>query len=208
MALGIEIREQRPSYVVFERKGQEDRAASLAQGRYMEKSVDYVIITPQGSKDRIPREVQSWFQHLEQQAREERIPKEWPAQYRAAYEAWKKGEEIPLNGTPIKGWPVLAPALQANVISANILTVEDLAQINDEGAKRIGMGAIELRDKAIAWLKAASDVGVVTQQSAALQGRIRQLEANAEVLNGQIRDLKAENESLVKELGVVKPKAT
>jgi hypothetical protein len=206
MDIGMNIREQRPSYVVFERKGVEDRAASLAQGRYMEKNIDFAIITPIGSKDRIPREVNDWFKTLDQQAREERIPKEWPTQYRAAYEAWKRGEEIPLQGTPVKGWAVLSPAQQANVISANVLTVEDLAQINDEGIKRIGMGALELRDKAIAWLKSAAGHGVATQENAALHARIRQLEANTEVLVGQVRDLRAENESLMKELSIVRPK--
>lgn len=201
----MNIREQRPSYVKFERRGIEDREQSLIQGRYIEKNIDYAVITPIGSKDRIPREVKAWFVSLEQQAREERIPEEWVRQYKMAYDAWKKGEELPPNGAPIKGWTVLSSAQQANVISANILTVEDLAQVNDEGMKRIGMGALELRDKAIAWLRSAKDSGVVTQQNAALQARIRQLESNIETLQGQIRDLKAENDSLVQQLA--KPKA-
>jgi hypothetical protein len=200
--IGMNVREQRPSYVVFERRGVEDREQSLLQGRYMEKNIDFAIITPIGSKDRIPREVKSWFVSLEQQAREERIPSEWVTQYKKAYEAWKKGEEAPLIGVPIKGWAVLSPAQQANVISSNILTVEDLAQVNDEGMKRIGMGALELRDKAIAWLRSTKDSGQVTQANAALQARIRQLEANIEVLQGQIRDLKEENESLVQQAKV------
>jgi hypothetical protein len=207
MPLGVDIREQRAPYVVFERKGVEDREQSLLQGRYMEKPIDFAIVTPIGSKDRIPREVQSWFKTLEQNIREERIPKAWLEQYREAYAAWKRGEEVPLAGTPVKGWAVLSSAQQANIISANILTVEDLAQVNDEGVRRIGMGAIELRDKAIAWLKSARDSGVVTQQNAALQARIRQLESNIEVLTGQIRDLKAENEDFAQKLQVVKPKA-
>lgn len=205
MDIGMNIREQRPSYVKFERRGIEDREQSLLQGRYMEKSIDFAVITPIGSKDRIPREVKSWFVALEQQAREERIPEEWVRQYKQAYESWKKGEEIPPNGAPIKGWAVLSPAQQANVISANVLTVEDLAQINDEGMKRIGMGALELRDKAIAWLRSAKDSGQATQANAALQARIRQLESNIEVLHGQISELKAENESLVQQ--ITKPKA-
>jgi hypothetical protein len=198
-ALPMEIREQRPSYVVFERKQVEDRDASLREGRYIARDEDYAIITPIGSKDRIPREVKSWFAALEQQAREERIPRAWVDQYRQAYEAWRRGEEIPLNGTPIKGWAVLSPAQQANVLSANVRTVEDLAQANDEARKRIGMGANELVDKAIAWLKSAQTQGPLVQENAALKARIRQLEAQTVAQEALIKDLRVENETLTKQ---------
>lgn len=172
----MQIREERPSYVTFERKQIEDRARSVAEGRYIAQDVDFAIITPIGSKDRIPRQVDDWLKQLEQQAREGRIPQQWVGQYKSAYEAWKRGEEPPLAGTPIKGWALLSPAQQANVIGANILTVEDLAQANDEAQRRIGMGSLELRDKAIAWLKAAKDLGPVTQENAAMRVELRTLQ--------------------------------
>lgn len=193
---GISMKESRPSYVNFERRPIEDRNASIAQGRYMTKDVDFVVITPIGSKDRIPRQIDEWFTQLDQQVREERIPLDWAQQYKRAYEAWKTGQEIPLNGTPIKGWGLLSPAQQANVLGADIRTVEDLAQMSDEAMKRIGMGALELREKAQAWLRSADSQGKMAQEAAGNQAKIRQLEKQIESLTSQNADMKLELETL------------
>lgn len=195
-------KENRAAYVMFERKAEEDRAATEAHGRYMTKDVDYAILTPIGSKDRIPREVKSWFKDLEQKAREERIPREWVQQYKAAYEAWLKGEEVPLNGTPIKEWSVLKPSERQRILGATIYTVEDLAQINDEAAKSIGMGAFELRTKAQKWLAAAESTGVVVTENSDLRGQINQLKRENVQLLEQNEQLKSENESFAAKLAL------
>lgn len=158
--------------------------------------VDFVIITPIGSKDRIPRRVSEWFTQLDQQVTEERVRPSHVQQYKDAYAAWKRGEEIPLAGTPIKGWPVLSPAQQQNILGADIRTVEDLAQVNDEAMKRMGMGSLELKEKAQAWLKQASGPGVVAQEVGALKAENRQLRSQVDSLTRQIGDMKLEMETL------------
>jgi hypothetical protein len=193
----MEVREQRPSYVRFEKRAVEDRVASMALGHYMTKDVDFAIITPIGSKDMIPREAEGWLASLEQQAREERIPKQWVVQYKEAYAAWKRGEELPVSGTAVKGWPVLSPAQQANVIAANVRTVEDLAQANDEAMRRIGMGGVEMKQKAEAWLKAAKNLGGVTQEISALKQENITLKATLKQLEEQNQSLRQENALLV-----------
>lgn len=190
------IKEDRPSYVKFERRAVEDRTRSIAEGAFKTKDVDFAIITPVGSKDRIERIATEWLVQVAQQVREERVPLAWLTAWEGAYAAWKKGEEIPLNGTPIKGWQVLGPAHQTNIIAANILTVEDLAQANDEAIRRIGMGAIELRDKAIAWLKGAAGPGKFAQELSALQAKQRALEQANEQLLAANKEMKAELDAL------------
>lgn len=135
---------------------------------------------------------------LDQQAKEERIPAKWVQMYKDAYAAWQKGEEIPLNGTPIKGWQLLSPAQQEAVIRANVLTVEDLAQINGESSTRIGMGAIGLRDKAAAWLKAAGGTGKLASEMAAVQAQNRALTAANEKLSEDLKALAAQVAQLTK----------
>lgn len=188
-ALGA-VKDARPSYVKFERKAVEDRTASLAAGHYVAKDVDFAVITPQGSKDKIERVVADWFVQMQQQVKEGRLPEDWFQQYKAAYGYWQKGQEPPLNGTPIRGWTVLSPAIQENVIHANILTVEDLAQINDEAVRRIGMGALDCKEKAIAWLKAAAGPGKLTQEMAALQVRMNELASTNERLLTDNKEMK------------------
>ena len=97
---------------------------------------------------------------------------------------------MPVNGTPIKGWGVISPAQQATIIGINCRTVEDLAQINDEGIRRIGMGAIELRDKARNWLVSMNDHGSVSVKMAALEQENRSLKSSMETMAKQIDALK------------------
>lgn len=179
----------RPPYVRFETMPIEDRDASIAAGRLIVKDVDFAKVTAIGSKDVAIKEVKAWLEQQRQYAKEERIPGEWPMQYERAYAAWKAGQEVPLNGTPIKGWSAVSAAQQSNIIGANILTVEDLAGITDEGIRRIGMGAMELKDKAIRFLanqsKAVSDGQA---KIVILEGEKQALKDEINHLNGKIAD--------------------
>lgn len=180
----MEASQDRPAYVRFEKRAVEDRAASIASGHYATKDAEIAIITPAGSKDEVERPVLEWLAQMKQQVFEGRMKPEWQQQYVTAYEHWKRGEEIPLNGTPIKGWPLLSPSQQKNIINANIRTVEDLAQANGEAVTRMGMGGLEMKQKAEAWLKAARDVGTVVAESVALRIENAQLKTQvAELLN-------------------------
>lgn len=187
----MQVAEARPPYVSFEVKAVEDREASIKAGLYKTKDVDYAIITPQGSKDRTEREVSDWFTQLGEQVQQQRFPQEWLTHFRAAYEAWKKGCELPLNGTPILTWPVLSPSQVKNCIDAQVRTVEDLAAANEETLGRIGMGGRSLKDKAVSWLSAASGNGKVTEELAALKAAKADSDARAASLEKQLKDLQA-----------------
>lgn len=186
----VEKREARPPYVVFERRAVEDREASLRENRYVAKDVDFAIITPIGSKDRIPRIVSEWFDQLEVWVRQERFDKVWLTKLRENYALWKKGEEPAPNGTPIRGWPMVSPAQAANIISANVLTVEDLAQANDEARHRIGMGSLDLVNKAAAWVKAQKDHGPLVTENAKLRATLSQKDREIESLREALNEAK------------------
>lgn len=184
-------REERPAYVRFERRPMEDKAASIREGRYVAKDVDFALVTPPYSKDCVEYKVEQWLINMDRNVRDGRIPEKWAEQWKAAYHSWKNGQEMPLSGTPIKGWGVLSPAQQATLIAMNCLTVEDLAIINDEGLHRIGMGAVELRDKAKNWLASVKDHGAVTVQLAAMEQENRNLSATVESLKAQVDALRS-----------------
>lgn len=186
-------REERPAWVRFERVPVEDKAASLAAGHYVARDVDYAFITPPYSKDVFKIKVAQWFQNLAQDQAAGRIPEKWVRDYKSAYEHWKNGQEIPLNGMPIRGWGVISPAHQETLIRLGILTVEDLAGVNDEGVRRIGMGAIELKNKAIAWLAQLQDKGPLTQEIAALKAENSTLTATVEALKARVDRLLGES---------------
>jgi len=159
----------RPAYVTFEKRAIEDREASIQQGKYVSNDVDYAIITPQGSKDKIERVVEEWFPYLRQQVSEGRFPAEWLRAYESIYKDWQNGQEIPENGTPIRTWPVLSPSQVKAVIEANILTVEDLACANEPAIASIGMGGRALVQRAKDYIAAAKDLGKVAEETSALR---------------------------------------
>lgn len=191
-------RKERPAYVRFERRAVEDKPASLRQGRFVAKDMDFALVTPPYSRDVFEEGAQSWLSKMRQQASKGRIPHSWYERYAETYERWKRGEEMPLNGTAIKGWQVISPAQQKNLISLNILTVEDLAAVNDEGLRRIGMGAMALRDKAKAWLSQASDKGPLTMENAALKAENAALKNQNDQLEARMRELAGRLEILEK----------
>lgn len=187
-----EIREERPPYIRFERRAIEDRTRSLAEGSYATKDVDFVIITPAGSRDEVERIVDDWLPQVDRQVRDGRLNPEWAKAYKGAYAAWKDGQEIPLNGTPIKGWGLLSPSQQENCIRCNVKTVEDLAQLNEEGQRRVGMGALDLKNKAAAWIKAHKAAGPLAAENAALKARVTSTEAQIAKMQETIEALKAQ----------------
>lgn len=186
---------ERPPLVRFERRGVEDRNASIEHGRYVERDVDVALVTPPGSRDVMVHAVEDWLKNLQRNVVEMRMPQGWLDRYREQYEHWRKGEELPLNGTPIKGWGVISPAQAKNLISLNILTVEDLAQLNDEGIRRIGMGGVDLKHKANAWLRQLEDKGLLTQEHAALKAENKSLKDQLDSLTKQVEMLMQANKS-------------
>jgi hypothetical protein len=193
----VEVAAERPPYVTFEVRAIEDRNASIEQGHYVAKDVDFALITPAGSKDRIERVVAEWFAKLEEDVRSQRVDPAWPAAFKEAYKAWKDGREIPVNGTPILTWPSLSPAQVKTLIDCQLRTIEDLAVVNEDTLARIGMGGRALKQRAIDWLASAASIGKpseelsklktensdLKQQNTDLLAKVKGLEAKVQVLS-------------------------
>lgn len=194
----IGIVQPRPPYVVFEIRAEEDRTATIESGSPKFRDVDYAIITPAGSKDRVEREVKAWFEHLDREVTSQRFPIEWLGNFKAQYAAWKDGREAPLDGTPIIRWPAVTPAQVKDLLGLKIKTVEDLAAANEETLKRLGMGARALKQQAVEWLASANDIGKVSS-------RITALEIRNEEQVRHIKDLEDRNAALAAQINNLQP---
>jgi hypothetical protein len=181
--------EERPPYVEFHYKPVEDRAATITNGHYTSKDVAFAHIWRAGSKDKLEKEADAWLAGIEKAAREGMIPDNWFKFFSEKYSAWKKGEELPASGTPIKGWPVVSPAAQAMIIRAGYLTVEDLALSSDNEVSGIGMGAIGFKQKAKTWLEAAEQIGKPVEKISALEAKVSDLERLAREQMQTIKEL-------------------
>lgn len=177
---------------MFERTAVEDREKSVESGRFVAKDIDYAIITPMGSKDRIPRLVHEWFPYLEEQVRQERFPGAWLDAYKKAYERWKTDQQAPDEGTSILHWPPASPAMVKNMLQWNVRTVEDLAAANEETLGRLGMGARDLKRRAVEWLASASAIGKSSEQTSALKAQIEAQEAQNAALRETVSLLQAQ----------------
>lgn len=188
-------RKERPPVVRFERVPLEDKHKSIELGRYVAKDVDFAFVTPPYSKDVFKQKAEDWFKQLKSDMESGRIPEEWVEMYKEKYARWQKGQEMPLNGTPIKGWGVISPAQQETLIRMHVLTVEDLSMMNDEGIRHIGMGGMDMKNKAKAWLAQLNDKGKFTQEMAALQQENMHLRNSVEKLESMVANLKIKIEN-------------
>lgn len=186
----MDLQEERPAYVMFELRAVEDRAATIKNGYYSTRDEEIAMITPPYSKDCIEMECAAWLRKNDDDERNGRIPATWRDKWKAAYAAWKSGQELPLDGHPIKGWGVISPAQQANLLQVGVKTVQDLAKANDEGLRRIGMGSVDLKNRATAWLKAESGPGKAAQEIASLKVENATLAEQVKQLAATVDELK------------------
>lgn len=187
--MSISVAEARPPFVTFEVRAEEDRAKTIETGIYAVKNVDYAIITPQGSKDRIERKVDEWFPQLEQQVREERFSTVWLDGFKSRYRIWKETNEIPENGHPIVNWPAASPAQVKTLLAGGVRTIEDLAVANEEVLARLGMGARALKNRAVEWMAAAKNGGAQAEEIAALKQQNEDLLLRVQSMTEQLEKL-------------------
>ncbi len=159
----------KPAYVQFHQVAKHLPKRSEEEGRYVAIDVDMVTVRQIGAADSSIFEVDRWLKQNEQEVAGGRLPREYATLYEKAYRMWKSGQEIPVEGTPIKGWPPITPAQVEAIIRVGIRTVEELATMNDEAMTRIGMGGVSLKQKAQAWIAQSQDKGAFTMEMAALK---------------------------------------
>lgn len=178
----------RPPLVNFERRAEEDRSASLEANRYVAKDVDIALVTQPGSKDRVERPVLEWFEMLAKEVDNGRFPLEWLQRLRTAYKAWQTDQEIPENGTPVGNWPMLSPAQVTNLRRVGLMTVEDVAAMNEQAMAAYGMGARELKSLAEKYLASGAGDALAVKLQAA-QAENESLKTRIESLEGQMAAL-------------------
>ena len=186
--MSVHIQQARPPHVVFERRAEEDRQASIEQGRYVARDADYAIVTPAGSKDRVERLVSDWFSMLAGEVRSERWPQAWLDQLKAGYEAWKLGQTPPESGTPLTTWPALSPAQVKNWQQIGIRTVEELAEANEETLSAYGIGSRDMKARAGLFLEnAKSDSGPLVAKLRAAEELITSMEVRMKSMEAQLQ---------------------
>lgn len=182
----MDMKEDRPAWVQFEVRAVERRNEA---GESIKVDVDFALVTPPYSKDCVELIAEEWLKQCDVDVSAGRLPNTWRDQWKAAYKAWKEGQEPPVNGTPLKGWPMLSPAQLQNLLHMGLRAVEDVAGMNDEGMRRYGMGALDLKNKATAFLKAQSGPAKVASENAALKVKVDDQANTIAILQEKLTEL-------------------
>lgn len=149
-----------------------DDGASDAEGRPVFKEVEFI-------EKRSPNDALSTIHRPATEADRREFPQ--------IYRAWKTGAAEAISGTPLKEWAVIAKSQVEFLGFRGIRSVEQFAEVSDDGCHQMGQGYLTLRNKAQAWLAKAKDASQVTKMTAELERRdskIRDLERQlSEIIN-------------------------
>ena len=186
----VSIADAKAPFVRFEKRPVEDRAASEAAGQYVAKDVDFVIITPPGSKDCVERVASEWFAQKEEDVKQGRFERDWLRRYKEDFKDWQDGNAVQIHGTPIRNWPVVSPAQKENLQRMKVLTVEQLAECNEQVISGLGMGGRALKQQAVDWLKDVKEHGSVNIELTNLRAENERLKGQVDTLSQAVDDLK------------------
>jgi hypothetical protein len=146
---------------LFRMEAKQNKAKTITEGRPIFDQIPFVTIISPGDNKNVP-DTKVLEEHRQ------RWPKQW--------EAFEKGLEQPINGTPINQWPILNNAQVAELKALNIYTIEDVASLSDGGTQQV-TGLMTLKQQAIAHLATSKDDGVIYEALDKVEKLTEQMEA-------------------------------
>lgn len=185
-----------PPFVRFETRSVEDRDATIEAGHYVGRDVVFALVTAPGTRDELEKVADEWIANLEEGVKQDRIPQLWVDHFKRALTAYKESREIPLEGTPVVTWPGVTPSQLKLLLDINVVTVEQLADANEETVSRIGMGGRALKQKARDFLDTAQNSGKMVEEMQSLRVENEALKKQAEESANQLKELAAQVKAL------------
>ena len=176
-SLHVSHGDDRGLFVTFYNEAIEIPFESEQAGHPVFKEVPYVhIMFPGNSTTQVRRPVK-----LKGDENTPSDPLRWPMQW----QAFQSQSEQVHTGIPVNEWPPLTKSQALALKGMQIHTVEQLANVPDNGLT--WLGAREMQQKAIAWLKNAGDGAEVMR----LQKENENLRADVEALKTQFAEIAA-----------------
>lgn len=179
-------------HVRFETKDYgRNEEASKQTGRHVPLRATFIVITSHGSKDSVEQIADEWIPRKRLEASRGNYNEQWVDYFERQYEAWKKGHELPREGTPVLTWGAISPEANVRLRSIGIQVVEDLAAVPDSGLGTIGLDGRHLRDLARGWIAESKDKGINAKAIADANAEIRQLREQNDQLMARLDKLES-----------------
>lgn len=195
MSMSPSVFDKRPPFVRFEEREMGiNQEASDTAGRPIPKIVTLACVTPHGSKDCFEKVADEFLAQLKQKALRGEYPTEWLNFFELQYSEFKKGNELPREGTPVKTWPAVSKEQSTRLIACGFTTIEDVAQIPDSGLGMLGLDGRYLRDLARSWINESKDKGVNARALADAQVKIESQEQTINSLQARLQRLEEDRE--------------
>lgn len=187
------VAKEAPPFVTFEyMEDGIDQEATLAAGRRIPKVTAFALIRQIGDKFTCTeKKAEEWLDQIEQKAIAGTYPPEWAQRYKMAFEQFKKGEELPREGTPVKTWPAPTREQVLRLLALGLTTVEDLAATPDQGLSNIGLDGRYLRDLAKNYVDSGKDTAGIVKKLADAEQSIRDKDDQIKRLEERMNALEA-----------------
>jgi hypothetical protein len=118
----------------------------------------------------------------------------WPV-LQPAYEAWKKNQEAPLDGTPLDAWPGVTPQQVKVMRDYHLRSVEDFATAPDSTLMKMNFPGIrEMQGRAKAFLQAAQGQVQIAEALHSRDQTIANLGADLEEMRQLMKEMAAQSE--------------
>lgn len=145
---------------------------SESQGRPIYKDVPFV-------RKIVPGDQTNVIERVAEDEDQRRHPREW--------EKYKRETATnTIEGTPLEQWPGMTKSQVKEAKYFEVHTLEQLAALSDSNCQKLGMGFRELREKAKAYLDAASGNAATMKQASENQ----RLHDEIEALKAQIAEVR------------------
>jgi len=147
------------NYGAFYREWVRNNYKSKSEGREVGDYEDYILIVSPGQKGE----------------RRTKVTEKHKKEFQAQWKAYQEGKEQIASGTPVELLPGLERNRALSLKALYIMTIEQLAECSDLGLQKVGLGAMELRDRAKKYLQGNKGAQALIEQA---RQTIAQLEAS------------------------------
>lgn len=188
----MRIEEARRPHVRFETRAEH---YVDAEGHSQYKNVYFAAVTPAGGngKDQLDVNAEDWLKGLQEKARnrggiDSDLYMSWHAHFSHMFDLYKQGQEMAVDGTPLRACLAFGPAQIAAAENVKIFSLEALAQASETEIAAIGMGGRDMKTKAEKMLQNLAD-SRVAEENAALRLQLSDQGTMITELRKQIENL-------------------